>query len=88
MPTDYEGGTLTGDVYAYVSGKYVRVVGLQGETLTQADEQLGKLDYVRVVRCKDCRFWEEQTLGAGICCGWRGTMEDDYCSFGERRTDG
>ena len=89
MPIDYEGGTLTGDVYAYVNGKYVRVEGLQGVTLTQVDEQLGKLDYVRVVRCEDCKWWDPATLSSGNCnrafdiTAYR----NDYCSYGERRTD-
>lgn len=49
-------------------------------------------EYVSVVRCKDCRYWEyekpkgacirhtEDTLGYAISTGW-----DDFCSWGERR---
>ena len=51
-----------------------------------------KIDLVRVVRCKDCKKtydseWNED-LGTQYCptvdmC----VTKDDYCSYGERRTD-
>ena len=52
-------------------------------------------DLVRVVRCKDCKFYETVEAQPEIytyCRLWAdGTDEvepDDYCSYGERRTDG
>ena len=41
-----------------------------------------------VVKCKDCKHWQNQHL----CKIWskNGTIEtgkDDFCSYGERRTD-
>ena len=52
-------------------------------------------DAVHVVRCKDCEYWERLTKGnlCGDCNGRRNglkeeyTTEDDFCSYGERRTD-
>lgn len=43
-----------------------------------------------VVRCKDCRYWQEYQEGhyPNELCPWdknETTDEDDYCSFGERR---
>lgn len=50
-----------------------------------------------VVRCKDCRHWQPicehiPRMGCQIFCGAYGheypTSADDFCSYGERRTDG
>jgi hypothetical protein len=51
-------------------------------------------DVVPVVRCKDCKHWHEET---GFCeehsrfdsfgMDWNMFAEDDFCSYGERRTD-
>lgn len=61
------------------------------------------VDAVPVVRCKDCECWDEEnkggraTLGTLVCAcdNWsnqedgyfRYTRPDDFCSYGERRTD-
>jgi hypothetical protein len=49
------------------------------------------VDAVPVVRCKDCNHWEEIKHGYGWCCASTPnhalTKDDDYCSYGERRTD-
>lgn len=43
---------------------------------------------VEVVRCKDCKHWEEIKHGVGWCCAttpshvW--TKDDEYCKRGER----
>lgn len=49
-------------------------------------------DVVEVVRCKDCRYWQEYQEGhyPNELCPWdknETTDEDDYCSYGERRED-
>lgn len=61
------------------------------------------VDAVAVVRCKDCECWDEENkggrakLGTLVCAcdNWsnqedgyfRYTRPDDFCSYGERRTD-
>lgn len=48
---------------------------------------------VEVVRCKDCRFWEEcdsSLIGKVMCCTGQGDVlihktAEDYCSCGERK---
>lgn len=48
-------------------------------------------DLVNVVRCKNCKFWEEQTIndkpgGFGICSNIGGCWDgNEFCSDGERR---
>ena len=49
-------------------------------------------DVVEVVRCKDCKYFEEDIQGTGLCSlggqlDWTNmnTMyADDFCSYGER----
>lgn len=45
------------------------------------------IDAVEVVRCKDCRWWQDDYMGTwcGRLSGVRSTNADDYCSWGERR---
>lgn len=48
-------------------------------------ENAPTVDAVEVVRCKDCTSYG----GTGWCCEHDTCMEeDDFCSYGERRTDG
>lgn len=43
------------------------------------------VDAVEVVRCKDCKGMNEDKF----CCAWEGFVrDDDFCSYGERKTDG
>ena len=55
------------------------------------------VDAVPVVRCRDCKWWKEETeyewdgeteLKQQLCTEHDGYFEpDDYCSWGERRED-
>ena len=46
-------------------------------------------DVVKVVRCKDCKHWRENTLWCDMNSRdretWHNWYEDDFCSYGERR---
>lgn len=50
-------------------------------------------DVVPVVRCKDCKHWKKDALACDTL-PWANSYEhanwyaDDFCSYGERRTDG
>ena len=49
MPPNYEGGTLTGELYARVNGEYIKVSDCpEPITLTEADEVMKTFDYERV----------------------------------------
>lgn len=42
-------------------------------------------DVVKVVRCKNCKYWNNKTdLTYCDRFSWVGTDENDFCSFGER----
>lgn len=47
-------------------------------------------DVVEVVRCKDCRYWDDDRRCNGIKNGLvvEYTDEDDFCSYGERKDNG
>lgn len=52
------------------------------------------IDAVPVVRCKDCKNWGGVTFG-NVCRRWSAPLAgmknctggNDYCSYGERRTN-
>lgn len=94
MPTSNENEMGKVKMYAVVDGEYREVIELQGEiTLSECDEQLWQYDYVRVVRCRDCRHWRDDNPRAnGYHCCYRmhnifPMKESDFCSRGERRTN-
>jgi hypothetical protein len=48
-------------------------------------EETPTIDAVPVVRCKDCVGYREED---GVCVAWEGFVRtDDFCSYGERRSD-
>lgn len=42
------------------------------------------VDAVEVVRCKDCTEWDEKEQE---CKHWYGFRADNFCSYGERKTE-
>lgn len=68
---------------------------ISSEEVEQAIMDSPTVDAVEVVRCKDCKCWDSET---GFCdkhsrfyhggLDWDMFNDDDFCSQGERRTDG
>ena len=55
-----------------------------------AVENAPTVDAVEVVRCRDCLYWEEYDGEMFCLCDanlMTDTAADDFCSYGERRTD-
>lgn len=55
-------------------------------------ENAPTVDAVEVVRCKDCKYFNQKADNVGFCkcgevCGGRpfARLGDSFCSFGERR---
>lgn len=76
-------------------------VGYYSETIEKVLKQTPTVDAVEVVRCKECSFWTYEGVGSstlkrfGRCAKWypygdeqHNCHDDDFCSYGERRTDG
>ena len=67
-----------------------------GVTLQSIIDKMPTIDAVPVVRCKDCKWWDDFPIASATpyiheCSASyprRGTCADDYCSWGERREDG
>ena len=54
-------------------------VGFDIETATAFLNEVADADVVPVVRCKNCKHWNN-----GDCYRIELTRPDDYCSYGER----
>ena len=68
---------------------------ISSQEVEQAIKDAPTVDAVEVVRCKDCSYWWDRGFGKGTCDRETEEMglsrlylEDDFCSYGERRTDG
>ncbi len=73
------------DAYAVIVDDAVYDV-VQVETL----EALPSVDAVEIIRCKDCKHYEEinQPYPQLFCRKHSiDTLDDDYCSYGERKDD-
>ena len=69
-------------------------VGYYAKTITELLDKTPTVDAVEVVRCKDCKHGFLTDDGSYSCelvdehYGWGyRTKADDFCSYGERRTD-
>lgn len=54
----------------------------------KAIENAPSVDAVEVVRCKDCKHWQESVDGITKWCPLlmdKETKADDFCSYGERK---
>jgi hypothetical protein len=45
------------------------------------------IDAVPVIRCKDCRFYNKDTVSCSFVTADANWYEDDFCSYGERKTE-
>lgn len=63
------------------------IKGMTEEELAKEKEEALR-DIVEVVRCKDCKYWQDNNDGYPYdLCAWREDETpdaDDYCSYGER----
>lgn len=52
-------------------------------------DKMPPVDAVEVVRCKDCKHWEQMSVDIGVChengCDW---LKTGYCSNGKRKDGG
>ena len=50
----------------------------KGKTIRRYADMIDSGDLVKVVHCKDCKYWE-----FGDCYRQELTLPTDYCSYGE-----
>ena len=65
------------------------LTGPVGVSVRRVIDKAPTIDAVPVVRCKDCKHWEEIKHGQGWCTGFAPSdvfsAFNDFCSYGERR---
>ena len=73
--------------YKVLTDYYHHKTEIQHKALKEAIERVPTVDAVEVVRCKNCRWFENDGYHTN-CKLMRFCVEDDdYCSRGERRKD-
>jgi hypothetical protein len=76
------------EIYRHLEDAGLMVVAGKKDTA----ELMVSHDVVPVVRCKDCKHWQQNCAlkDFGVCCRVDYdppvTRADDFCSYGERRT--
>ena len=50
------------------------------ETIVEA---LDKAEHLKIVRCEDCKYWNEETHGCNRNPSVGAWWESDFCSYGE-----
>lgn len=50
-------------------------------------EDVPTVDAVEVVMCRDCKWWREEVHGCEMHVSLEPWWDDDWCSYGERRTE-
>lgn len=58
-----------------------------GKSCHRAIKNLPSVDAVEVVRCKDCKWFNDFGCAIRIVDDSDKPKENDYCSFGERKDD-
>ena len=73
------------EAYKVLTDYYHHGTEIQHKALKEAIERVPTVDAVEVVRCKDCRWFENDGYHTN-CQIMRFCVEaEDYCSRGERR---
>ena len=58
-----------------------------GITLQSIINRLPTIDAVPVIRCKDCKYRQEDIIFHKLYCDGREVVADGFCWKGERRSD-
>ena len=75
------------EAYKVLTDYYHHKTEIQHKALKEAIERVPTVDAEPVVRCKDCRWYENDGFHTN-CKKIRFCVEaEDYCSRGERRED-
>ena len=72
-----------------IASRLEDIVDIERVEVGMTYNELSKADVVEAVRCKDCRYWQDNNGGyPHEECRW-GKDEtpdaDDFCSYGERK---
>ena len=71
-----------------LAGIHVRTNGMCKTTeLEKLLNNAPTVDAVEVVRCKDCKRYQLDSIFHVGFCGGKRCKDDDFCSYGERKED-
>ena len=65
----------------------VEPIYIHEPTKSEFKRLAAQMGYVLVVRCKDCKYYKPDEYECGCDYGLPCVKADDFCSYGERRTD-
>ena len=68
--------------------EYIDCISCCNKDILDAIEKVPTIDAQRVVRCKDCKYFSEDTFGQSVCTRLFNHFcvnSDDFCSYGERK---
>lgn len=77
------------EAYKVLTDNYHHRTELQHKALKEALSEVPTVDAVEVVRCRDCRFFEDEDYYGNCYCEEWGNITNDngYCHEVERRED-
>lgn len=82
MPTEnkYKGKWIA----QMADGTEVEIYGLHNMTFDEAEQKISEYNYIRVVRCQECRFFDNRKNPKCELSGLN-VNGDDYCSKGRAK---
>ena len=54
-------------------------------TITEKDDKENTCPLIEIVRCGECKWWNEETHGCNRNPSVNAWWETDFCSYGERK---
>ena len=85
MPPEKMSDVMLYATYADGHTEPVIIKELQDLTFNEAEKELEKVDFVKVVRCKDCKWHGKPGCAIEIVDDTDKPSDYDFCSFGERK---
>jgi len=56
-------------------------------TITEKDDRENDCPLIDIVRCGECKWWNEETHGCNRNPSVGAWWKSDFCSYGERRSE-
>lgn len=69
---------------------FSKIINSAVDVETGCEHFKNRIDVAELVRCKDCKYRKKKVCGNPTAGMWVGVelRENDYCSYGERKSDG
>lgn len=67
---------------------FSKIINSAVDVETGCEHFKNRTDFAELVRCKDCKYKKFFHINRFGILNCESTKDDDYCSFGERKTNG